>query len=766
MLGQLLLYILFGMSIVTSIMYFIGASNKKENLITIGRYLYYGMTGGLLAMSLFLMFNILNHNFQYTYIWSYSSKNLPFHLLISSFYAGQEGSFILWTLLLAIIGAIFLPYARKKGYEPVSMGIFSMIILFLILIMIFKSPFMYIWETFKDQNIQVGFMPPEGRGLNPILQNYWIAIHPPILFLGYAAMTVPFVLAIAGLIKRDYSGWIKLAIPWTLFASAILGLGIMMGGFWAYETLGWGGFWAWDPVENASLHPWLIAVAMVHTLLVQKSTGGLVKTNIVLSIVGFILVLFATYLTRSGILGDASVHSFVDPGQIVNTLLIALLLIFTIGGLTVLLFRYKDLPVAKIGFKYSSKEMWLSMGAILLLALTVIIILGTIRPILPEFIVKTKAALKPEDFNRWAAPLSIIIMVLNAVSIYMNWRGSEWNVVLKKMILPVSLSVVAVVITIFVGVTNIEYIILGLTAWFSLFVNIELIIKNIKTNPKRIGAFLSHLGIAALILGVISSGAYSITKPLALSFNKPVEALGYKFTLKHKEQIEKNYKDREKYKYHISIEKSGASQANVAPVVYWSDFNNYESPFFEPGIQRYITKDLYVSPKTWDFNKMTPQPVLSKGDSVKVSFDTNIVIRFKSFEMSGQHQTSNTNSFIFGVLIEYEKSGKFIPDTLLAEMDVNGTKMNPIPKTIPGTDIQVMIAGFVPSDDMAQTKIELMIARETFYVDATIKPFINLVWFGVLAVVIGFVISITRHVGNIKKEKTVQKQEEQEKITV
>jgi cytochrome c-type biogenesis protein CcmF len=752
MFGQILLYILFGTSLVTALAYFIGSSLNKEKLVTFGRYMYYGMTGGLLAMATFLMYNILTHNFQFTYIWSYSSKTLPLHLLFSSFYAGQEGSFLLWTLFTAIVGIAFLPYARKNGYEPLTIGMFSLIILFLLLIMIFKSPFLYIWESFPDQNLQIGFMPPEGRGLNPILQNYWIAIHPPILFLGYSLMTIPFVLAVAALIKRDYTGWVKVAIPWTLFASAVLGLGIMLGGFWAYETLGWGGFWAWDPVENASLHPWLVAVALAHTFLVQRSTGGLIKTNIALSIIGFVLVLFATYLTRSGILGEASVHSFVDPGQIVNTLLIALLLVFTLGGIFLLLFRMKDMPQTKVGFKFSSKEMWLSLGSILLLALTVIVIIGTIRPVLPEFIVKTKAALKPEDFNRWASPISILILILNAISIYLNWRGSNWRDVLKKLIIPVALSAVAVIITIFFGVHDIEFIILGFTAWFSFFVNIELIIRNIKTNPKRIGSFLSHLGISALILGVIASGVYSTTKPLALSFKKPVEAFGYQFTLENKERIEKDLKDREKYKYNIAISRNG-SVSKVAPIVYWSDFNNFESPFFEPGIDRNISNDVYLSPKTWEFDKMQPLPVLKKGDSVRISFDTNLVIRFKTFDMLGQNHAGHNNSFMFGIVVEYEKFEKKTLDTLLMEIDMATSRMNPIQKEIPGTDLQIMIAGYTPNEDMAKTQIELMIGRETFFVDASIKQYINLVWLGVIAVVFGFIISIIRHTSKTIKEK-------------
>ncbi len=764
MFGQLLIYFLFAVGLATSLLYFLSLNSRFAKTIDIGRYLYYMLTGGIIAASLFLLYNILTHNFQYTYVWSYSSRNLPLHLLISSFYAGQEGSFLLWTLMLSVLGLFIMPYARKHNYEVWVMGIYSLLLVFLLLIMIVKSPFTMIWETFHDQNLQVGFTPPDGRGLNPILQNYWIAIHPPILFLGYAAMTVPFIFAITGMIKRQYKQWIDIAMPWTLFASGILGLGIMLGGFWAYETLGWGGFWGWDPVENASLHPWLIATALVHTMLVQKRTGGLIKTNFALAIMGFVLVLFATYLTRSGVLGDASVHSFVDPGQVVNILLILLLVVFGLAGFIVLIFRIKDMPQVKTGFRFSSKEMWLSLGSILLIGLTILIIYGTTRPILPEFIAGNKAALAPSQYDQFAAPITLFILIMNAVSIYLNWRKSKWSLIFKRLTLALGLSIVLTVLSYILGIRDIMYLILTWSAWFSFFVNFELLIKNITTSPRLIGGFLAHIGISVLVIGAIVSGAYSTTAPLALEFNKPVEKLGYKFTLVEKNQIERQYKDREKYEYLIKVEKDNKSAVYAAPIVYWSDFNNFESPFFEPGIKRYLFNDLYISPKTWDFDRMDPDPVLTQGQTVKISFDTSLSVTFVRFDMSRSHTTSESGTFEFGVVVEYDMQGKKISDTLYMEMDMSGSRMNPIPKIIPGTDIQIMISGFNPKEDMSQTEITLMIAKETFFADATIKPYINFVWLGVILLVAGFFVAIFRYTNN-KKIKQSEQEPSQELTT-
>jgi cytochrome c-type biogenesis protein CcmF len=749
--GKLLTYILLALALGSAGAYFLSVRQNSEKLKSIGRYAFYALAGGIAGMVLMLLANIFSHNFQYTYIWSYSSTTLPMHLLVSSFYAGQEGSFLLWTFLLAVIGVFLIPNARKYGYESWVMGFYSVILLFLLMILIFKSPFEMIWETFAgQQGVQVGFTPPEGRGLNPILQNYWIAIHPPILFLGYAAMTVPFVFAIAGLIKREYNEWINIAIPWTLFAAAILGLGIMMGGFWAYETLGWGGFWAWDPVENASLMPWLIATALIHTMLVQKRTGGLYKTNFSLAILGFIFVLFATYLTRSGILGEASVHSFVDPGQIVNNLMVFLLLFFTISGFTILFIRMKDIPQAKIGFSFSSKEMWLALGSILLLALTVIVLLGTIRPILPEWLVKTKASVKPEDYNMWANPISLLILILNAVSIYLNWKQSDWKAVFKKLYFPIIASVVIVVISYFLGLSDYKYILLGFAGWFSFFVNIELCIKNFKSNPKYLGAFVSHLGISVMILGIIASGAYSEMKPLSLVQGRTQKAFEYDITLVGKKQIEKQLADREKYEYQIRIEKNGKVLADAYPVLYYSSFNNFESPFFEPGIERFLMKDLYISPKTFDLQVGDPPLVLKKGESGKLAYDTTITMTFNRFEMNQQH---NEKEMVLGTIISFEKDGKQWDDTLFATLNPEKGKMTPVTKLVKGTDFQLSLSSVVPGETAEDTKIEFLASREVFHIDISTKPFINLVWFGVIAVVLGFFVAMFRYVNAIKKTK-------------
>jgi cytochrome c-type biogenesis protein CcmF len=311
MIGSVLVKLAFVACGVAVLAYARNHLSGSTRALVIGRTSYLVTVVAVILTAATLLYLILTHQFQYTYVWSYSSRDLPTPLLISTFYAGQEGSFLLWSLFTAIIGLFLLRHSSRHGYEAQVMSVFGGIELMLLLMLLFKSPFRFVWESFPG-DAKVGFLPQDGRGLNPLLQNYWMVIHPQVLFSGFAAMGVPYAYAVGAMLKRDYDSWFKAATPWLVFGTFVLGTGIMMGGLWAYETLGWGGYWGWDPVENSSLVPWLVGVASIHTILSQRKRGAFVRTNLVLGVLCFVLVLYSTFLTRSGVLGETSVHSFVD----------------------------------------------------------------------------------------------------------------------------------------------------------------------------------------------------------------------------------------------------------------------------------------------------------------------------------------------------------------------------------------------------------------------------------------------------------------------
>src|SRR5512140_3567603 len=306
------------------------AASAGRNELALPRRLLTASTALLLLASAFLLVLLLRHDFSNGYVFSYSDRSLPLYYLLSAFYAGQEGSFLFWALCSGIIALILMRRSRNAKNEAWVMAVYMAVQTMFVLLVVTKSPFRTLSDVFPEA--PQGVTPADGRGLNPLLQNFWMVIHPPVLFIGFALMAVPFSLAIGGLWRREYSILTSQAFPWVLASTGILGLGIMLGAYWAYGVLGWGGYWGWDPVENSSLVPWLTGVALLHTMLAQLRTSKYLRTNFVLALVSFILVVYSTFLTRSGILGDASVHSFTDPGAGVYWLLLAFLGILVVVG--------------------------------------------------------------------------------------------------------------------------------------------------------------------------------------------------------------------------------------------------------------------------------------------------------------------------------------------------------------------------------------------------------------------------------------------------
>jgi cytochrome c-type biogenesis protein CcmF len=767
MLGKVLIYMTVVFSSISVISYLLSDKKNRESLLKIGSFSYYATTLTIVAASIYLLSNILAHNFQFTYIWEYSSKDLHNYFLVASFFSGQQGSFMLWMLIMSIIGLFLNRSAAKHGYQGLTMGIFTSIVLFLAIILVFKSPFDYVWETFAAENLEVGFMPVNGRGLNPILQNYWITIHPPILFLGYSLMAIPYTYALASLIKRDYRSWGEKVLPWTLVGTSILGLGIMMGGYWAYETLGWGGFWAWDPVENSSLIPWMIAVAFVHTLLIQRRTNGLVKTNILLGLLPFIFVVYATFLTRSGVLGDTSVHSFVAPGALVYNLLVAFQIVYLGLGIIILLMRWKDINVfiGKNVLNFASKEYTVALGSLVFLALAAVVIIGTSWPAFAELFGQAKVAVDISNYDKFGSVFAVIFLILNGISLYQKWNSTKLGDMLTKLIIHLSASAVLVLVFYFIGLDNLNFIFLMFASFFALLTNFDLLIRNVAKNPKSIGSYLSHIGLVLVILGAVISGGYSATKQIRLKLNETKEALGYNFTFTGYNQIETEFQDREKYMYHVNIEKDG--NTNVAsPIVYWSDFNERQSQFLEPGVYTKAEKDIYISPKAIEAEVDLAKVALRKEDVATVFLDTNMSISLVTFIMDKNTPMTGEKVNLSTVVKYLYADGTSITDTLQSFLDANSWEAEPSWKKIAGSNVDIAMTKLIRDNENVQnTRAELAFKEsgkpmpepvEVFTFDVTIKPFINLVWIGTLAIVIGFFVALPMNNKKGKKNIAVE----------
>lgn len=473
-----------------------------------------------------LFYIIYNHYYEYHYAWSHSSNHLPTHYMISCFWEGQEGSFLLWIFWHAILGAILI--RSNKNWEQPVLAIFMMVQAFLCSMIlgigfddlkIGSSPFILMREAMPDIpvfSVNPDYVPEDGRGLNPLLQNYWMVIHPPTLFLGFAMTLVPFCYAIAGLWKKQYDSWVRPALPWSLATALILGIGILMGGYWAYETLNFGGYWNWDPVENAVYIPWLVLVAAIHTLIAYRKGGVALRVSYLLVIASFILVLYATFLTRSGILGNASVHSFTDLG--LSGQLLMYLLTFTVVAIMLLVLRWKQIPITQKELDLYNRDTWIFLGVTVLCLASFQVLVTTSIPvynsIAKAFGLSSELA-PPADaiahYTNWQMWFMIGVALLSAIGQVVWWRkpgsvSDAW----KDLIWPVAIAIIAA--SAFVATSELEsyaYIVLVIAAVFSIATNASVVWRLTKTNMTLSGGAITHIGVGLMLVGILFSAGYS-----------------------------------------------------------------------------------------------------------------------------------------------------------------------------------------------------------------------------------------------------------------
>lgn len=792
MVGTIFLVIALAFSIMAMVMYYLSFKGYK-NTINYARISYHGMVLFIIAASLMLWYALLNHQYEYNYVFSYSNNSLDTGFLLASFWGGQQGSFMLWLLLTSVIGVILLSYtSKRKDLEPQVMVVFTLATTFLLVMVSpwFKNPFEYIWATpmflelkainpqylnlpflqsffFTDNSTGAGFIQMnaelqnllassgisinqfivDGRGLNPQLLNFWMQIHPPILFAGFSMATVPFAFALGALMKNDYKEWVRQAFPWMLAGMGILGLGIMLGGYWAYEMLGWGGYWAWDPVENSSLIPWIVGVAGIHTLLVQRKSqskggfGKFARTNLILAILTYVLVLYSTFLTRSGVLGDASVHSFVDPGNLVYFFLLLFTGTFLLLGVGAIVYRWKYLTdKTQVEEGLLSRELALFTASVVLISSAIIIIVGTSAPIFGQ-------SVDTFFYNEMILPIAIIIGLLNGLSLLIKWKNTRKEDLLKKTLPSLSIAIViSVLIVLLGGINQILIMLLTVSMVFSLVVNVEIAFKIIKGNKKMLGAYVAHIGIALFILGVIGSSVNSQQMDVNLVKNETVSALGYEMTFTGWKPIDNNTK----YAFNIDIKK-GDSEYNLEPVMYISDFNN--SLMRIPAILTLPNHDLYVSPNGYDEGKNSSvsqgEPVvLEKGGST-VFNGTNITFTKFNLGEGTMAAMQEGKDFQMGAVLTIEKDGN-VEEIELLRKQVSG-EVEFTSFASEEFDIKIKLANLTASkieitlSKMAE-EIEDQITQtpEVLYVSASIKPFIGFVWIGVVVMVVGFFIAVAR----------------------
>ena len=749
MIGGILVKTAFVTCLISVVCYYLNHRRGNGSLLKAGRLFYILTVITVLSAAGVLLDLILTHQFQYTYIWSYSSRELSTPLLVSTFYAGQEGSFTLWTLFTALIGVFLIRHSSKKGYEPQVMSVFGLIELSLLLMLIVKNPFLLVWESWPGQVAQ-GFVPANGRGLNPLLQNYWMVIHPQVLFSGFAAMGVPYAYAVAALMKRDYANWIRPATPWLVFGALVLGTGIMMGGFWAYETLGWGGYWGWDPVENSSLVPWLFSIAAIHTTLSQRRTGGFIKTNLLLAMLCFLMVLYSTFLTRSGVLGDTSVHSFVDPGMFTYWLLVGMIVFFTGIGGTFLFLRRREIPRPAFQHNYYSREFALFLGASAIVAAAVFIVVGTSSPIITEILNGKKSAVDISYYVTTTLPLGIAVGLLAGIGQLLWWNRSSKTDLWRSLRTPALVSAATTALLVILGVREIPVALFVFAALFALSANFQVAWKLFKGNPKFAGGSVAHIGLAIMFLGFAASSKYDEKQTISLIQGQTVEALGYKLTYVGYRPLE-----GEKYAFNVRVEKDGRQYA-VAPIMYYSAYN--DGLMRNPDIANLITKDFYLAPLSLeqkDDKGATMEKIeFKRGETRKIG-DVDVTFVDFDFPVMQKAAMLEGKDVRIGARLKVTPAGRKGVTVTPAKIISNGETRDEA-ATFDGK-YEFVIAGMHPDrearensrveigvKDIARVVEQTAVQGDVLVAEASVKPYINLVWSGVIVLLVGFLVTIVR----------------------
>ena len=542
------------------------------------------------AVSVVAIFGILfyiisNHFFEYKYAWQHSSFSLEPKYLLACFWEGQEGSFLLWSFWHCILGLIIIRKGKQWEAPVMTVVSFAQFCLATMLAGMYfftqkmgSNPFVLLRNEgiidnapqFVDENgmLLANYLSKitDGNDLNPLLQNYWMVIHPPVLFLGFASTIIPFAFAIGGLWTKKFGEWTRAALPWALFSAALLGTGVMMGGAWAYESLSFGGYWAWDPVENASMVPWLILIAGIHTLLIYKHTGRSLRATNLFFILSFLLVLYSTFLTRSGILGDTSVHAFTDLGMNLQLYLLLYLFVwisaiasgkdfserlFTgLAAIVLLLAGYFLFPVVSLFSiiagvactayyinrnvpspfkdeeKTSSREFWMFIGSLVFFLTALFVIGATSLPVVNKFF-NTNLTMGEEpvySYNSIIIWIAITIAVLTAVTQYLKYKQTGTKYFIGKIIWPTVIAVAISSLVLAFGNINYQDHGAGFLAaiWFALACSIYSVVANagyiwigMKGRLNLSGASVAHLGFGLMLVGILISSS----KKEVLSYN-------------------------------------------------------------------------------------------------------------------------------------------------------------------------------------------------------------------------------------------------------
>jgi cytochrome c-type biogenesis protein CcmF len=782
--GSLLIILAFTTALFSSLSYIFALRRNDDSWRSIARKSFVLHTFSIVGIFLLIMSLILRHRFEYYFVWEHSNKVMPMRYILSCMWEGQEGSFLLWMFWNTVLSWVVI-YKSREWETGVMINVSlvqSFLASMLLGVVIFNyrigsNPFMLLREAPDFANLPFVKMPDylsrmtDGRGLNPLLQNYWMTIHPPTLFLGFASTVIPFSFAMAGLMRKKFTEWVEVALPFTFFSVMILGTGILMGAAWAYEALSFGGFWAWDPVENASLVPWMTLVGTAHVMLIYRSRKHSLLSAYLLAVLTFVLVLYSTFLTRSGILGDTSVHAFTDLGM--SGQLILYIMFFLVLAAWLLIANRKSIVIHHEDEKLSSREFWMFIGSLVLLIGCIQITVTTSIPVINKlFSLKMAPPVDAIDhYNRWQVPVAIIVCLLIGIGQFFKYKQTDGAAVRKKLSLSVAVAVIVTAASAFLLKTYPpQYYALFFASVFAFAANIDYMVRILKGNISRSGASIAHSGIALILLGALISNS----RKEIISQNMKMVDLGKEFPNQENIMIEQRtdtlpmgqywvvYKDKERQgvNVHYTIEyfKMNAAgekikQFELKPVI---QMNDRMGNVAEPATKHFLTKDIYTHltyylPEDKDEDaqgdwQSAKTHTVAVGDTFMLS-NSLVVVQGLDKDIDKKALQLNDSDIAVGAHLEIEDINKNIyrtePLFIIHDMQVYSKET-----VVDTLGLKFSFGKIEPSTG----KLEIMVAekksnkKEFIIMKAIIFPGINILWIGCILMLVGSFIAIRQRI--------------------
>lgn len=578
---------------------------------------------------------LVTQSYEVQYVYNVTSSTMPLYLKVTALWGGQSGSLVFWAWLMSAFGsAVTLRrWDRDLDLLPWVIIVTSVTLaFFLILVIAFENPFMRFWMTATGNEIAAMFPPAgaqlihpiDGRGLNPLLRHPGMVIHPPMLYLGFVSFVIPFAFGLAALITgRKDDRWIRLTRRWTLVAWMFLSIGLILGSRWAYDVLGWGGYWAWDPVENAAFMPWLSGTAFLHSVMIQEKRGLFKRWNMILVIITYSLVIFGTFLTRSGVL--SSVHAFAQSA--IGPMFFIFIGVSFIVSLAFLIKRWDDLRSEGVMTSLLSRESLFLVNNLLFIGILVVVFWGTVYPLISELLTGQKVTVGPPFYNSTTGPLFAGLLLLMGIAPLSAWGHSTWKTLGKAIWLPAAGSIAVVIILLITGVRSIGALIGFLVAALAGFVTIYEFWRGMSArhrrsgenylkafwkltvrNRRRYGGYLIHLSVVFMAIGIIGIELFQTETQGRLAPGESVTLAGY--TVTYQSLAEFDVADgRNVARAVLSVSKNGKDLGELYPR---RDFYyDSQQPMTIPGVRSTIEDDLYVILVNWE-------QISSRGATFKV----------------------------------------------------------------------------------------------------------------------------------------------------